>query len=145
MKWMVCFLMLLFVPTAALAQVGTASPYTFTIPLQLENVPETTQVRISCGVSRLAAGATGSLSAENELARGETTVTVTGGRYSGDVVVPTTWRRLGATAVSYMCGYTLMGPRAGGGSFTANSPASYTGATGRRITSSIAFVEGAIP
>jgi hypothetical protein len=144
MKWLACFLMLLLAPTAALAQVGTASPYTFTVPLQLENLPETTQVRVTCDVSRIAAGATGALSNENVVAHGETTVSVTGGRYNADVTVPTTWRRAGATGASYQCGYTLMGPQAGGGTFAANSAGAYTSATGRRVTSSVTWSEGPI-
>jgi hypothetical protein len=145
MKWIVCFLTLLLAPTAAFAQVGTPSPYTFTVPLQLENLPETTRVRVDCGVSRLAGGVDGSFSAENEVARGETNVTVTGGRYSCDVVVPTTWRRAGATGAWYRCTFILSGPMASGGSFSAPTGPAYTRITGRAVTSATTFAEGTIP
>jgi hypothetical protein len=144
MKWIVSFLVLLLAPTAAFAQVGTASPYTFTVPVQLENLPETTQVRVSCSVSRLGVGATGSFSADNLVALGETTVTVTGGRYNADVSVPTTWRRAGATGASYQCAYSLTGPQAGGGTFSANSAAAYERVTGRHVTSAVTWAEGPI-
>lgn len=144
MKFLACFVALLLMPAAASAQVGTTSPYSFTVPLRLENVPEATSARIACAVSRLGAGVTGAFSAENEVARGETTVTISGGRYSGDVVVPTTWRRAGAAGTSYQCSYTLMGPSASGGAFAAGSAAMYTRVTGRTITSAVGFAEGPI-
>lgn len=150
MKWLACFLVALLVPTVALAQAGTASSYTFTVPLQLENVPEANTVVVTCHVSRLPLGrdgrlVTGAVSVENEVALGEATLTITGGRYSGDVTVPTTWRMAGATGASYSCNYRLTGPRADGVTFSATNGDSYTRATGRRITSATTFAEGAIP
>ena len=146
MKRLACLLFMICASTPAFAQMGAASPYTFTVPVHLENLPETTSVRVSCYVSRLGVDAIGSTAETNLVAQGETVVSVTGGRYNADVTVPTVFRGASAShAASYVCNYTLMGPSAGGGTFGANSQDMYTRATGRAITSSTPRVAAVLP
>ncbi len=145
MKWIIGLLALALFPSAALAQtVGTASPYTFVVPLQFSSIPEANSVTVACTVSRLGIGATGGVATGNLVARGETRLAIAGGRYSGDVTVPTTWTMAGATGASYQCVYTLAGPQAGGGTFSATGALDYQRLTGRHITSAVEFAEGPI-
>ena len=127
------------------AQMGSPAPYTFTVPVRLENLPETTSVSVDCAVSTLGVGVDGGMADANLVARGETTSVVTGGRFNGDVTVPTVYRTAWTGhAASYTCGIYLIGSTSAGAPFRVSAPVMYTRVTGRPITSSVAIVTGTV-
>lgn len=147
MKWIVCCLLALSSAAPAMAQTSTVSPFTFTVPVRVENAPGVTRVNIDCLVSRLDAGVDGYAAESNIIARGNVNVNVTGGRYSGDVSVPTVLRvATPAGARGYACQLTLAGPHASGsGMFGVTNAAGYTRMTGHAVTSSTMAASGVVP
>ena len=105
---------------AAVAVPAWATDFTLDVPVSVRDVPLLTQVRVSCLVSTLAAGATGAASESNLIGRGDVTVDATGGTYEGTVSVPVENNgvRRSSDARSYSCGLEGLGRNASGSSIT---------------------------
>jgi hypothetical protein len=93
--------LLMFVATASMAVDGPH--FTLTVPLELSNLPpEISRLRVSCAVSQGTAGIKG---------RAEATRPVSGGAFSGDVVIPITVAAPNNPALvdTYTCSVHLSG------------------------------------
>lgn len=133
----------------ALAVPTAAADFTFDVPVSVRDVPLISQVRVSCYVSVLAAGADGAASETNVVGRGDVTVDAPAGTYEGTVTVPVENRgtRLSADARSYTCALEGLGRNASGGPITlgSNWSLSLSRMVGATLISQNLRTEGALP
>jgi hypothetical protein len=129
---------------------STAATFTFTVPLTIANVPSATRAVVFCTVSRGTLGGVFPFAARNIVGNGSTAQPLTGGAFSGSVMVAVNADKVipASSARSYSCNVSLNGRSTDGPAYIAsfaNMADAVLRATGQTLTTTQTSVSGVIP
>lgn len=129
---------------------SNAANFTFTVPLTITNVPTATRAVVFCTVSRGNLAGAFPFAAKNIAGNGSTAQPLTGGVFSGSVIVAVNADKdiPPAAARSYSCNISLNGRSTDGSAYIAsfaNMAPAVLKATGQTLTTTQTLVSGVIP